>query len=304
LSVSEPAAAGPTPDAGLHLDRTVEDLHRAIRDHYDSLIELYERLWGEHIHHGYWDPGAAAADRHEAQVRMVHEVAEFAEIPTGARVLDSGCGIGAAAIMLAAERDCAVTGITLSEEQVRRATDKATAAGVADRASFRLADALRTGFADATFDVVLALESCELMPDKAAFLRECHRVLRPGGRLVVATWCSRDDRLTPGEVRLLRRIYRDFAVAYVLPLGHYEQLCAQTGYVGVRSADWTEFVRNTWAVSTDLIKPFVRDPTFIWKLVRAKGVDTFRFLNSLPLMKQAYDRGVMRYGVFCATRPE
>jgi tocopherol O-methyltransferase len=41
----------------------------------------------------------------------------------------------------------------------------------------------------------------------------------------------------------------------------------------------------------------------VWKLVRAKGVDIFRFLNSVPLMRHAYDQGLMRYGVFRATRP-
>jgi tocopherol O-methyltransferase len=289
-------------DTGLTRTAPVPELHKAIQEHYDGLIQLYEDLWGEHIHHGYWEPNQASGDRHEAQVRAVDRLVAFAGVPAGAHVLDAGCGVGASAVYLADRLGCTVDGITLSVEQVRRAEQKAAAAGVADRTRFRQLDAMATDYPDSTFDVVWAFESCELMPDKAAFLAECRRVLRPGGRLAVATWCARDDRLAPSEVRLLRRIYRDFVVSHVLPLPEYETLCQRLGYTDVAVEDWTDRVRDTWKLSTDIVRPFVRDPSYIWKLVRAKGVDIFRFLNSVPLMKQAYDRGVMRYGVLRATK--
>jgi tocopherol O-methyltransferase len=290
-------------DTGLSRTAPVPELHRAIREHYDGLIQLYEDLWGEHIHHGYWDEGQSG-DRHAAQVRAVERLIEFAGVPAGARVLDAGCGVGASAVYLAAELSCEVEGITLSAEQVGRARQKADAAGVAARTRFRELDATATDYPAGSFDVVWSFESCELMPDKLAFLAECRRVLRPGGVLALATWCARDDRLSAAEVRLLRRIYRDFVVSHVLPLAQYEALCRELGYVEVRVADWTDRVRDTWKLSTDIVRPFVRDPSYVWKLVRAKGVDIFRFLNSVPLMKQAYDRGVMRYGVLRATKEQ
>lgn len=294
--------ASSTP-AGLEPTRDLPALHHAIKDHYDGLIELYEDLWGEHIHHGYWAKGEPDPGRHAAQNRLADELVALADIPRGARVLDAGCGVGASAIRLAQQLDCRVDAITLSAEQVRRGTEKAAEAGVGDQVTLRCMDAMKTEYKDGTFDVVWALESCELMWDKKEFLQECKRVLKPGGRLVVATWCARDESLKPAEVRLLHRIYRDFAVSHVLPLRRYEQLCAEVGLTGVTTADWTSEVRDTWKLSTDIVKPVVRDPSYVWKLVRAKGVDVFRFLNSVPLMRQAYDRGVMRYGVFTATRP-
>jgi tocopherol O-methyltransferase len=290
-------------DTGLSPAGSVADLYQAIREHYDGLVDLYEEMWGEHIHHGYWDLDDPGADRHQAQRRTVTELAAFGEIPAGARVLDAGCGIGAAAVMLAHEPGCEVEGITLSEQQVRRAGEKAAEAGVADHTRFLLMDAMHTTYEPGSFDIVWSLESCELMPDKRAFLAECRRVLRPGGRLVVATWCVRDDQLTPPEVRLLRRIYRDFAASHALPLDHYAKLCEEVGLADVTTADWTEHVRSTWKVSSETVKPLLRDPSYIWRLVRVKGVNIFRFANSVPLMKQAYDRGLMHYGVFRATRP-
>ncbi|HZN17186.1 MAG TPA: methyltransferase domain-containing protein [Micromonosporaceae bacterium] len=290
-------------DTGLTPSAETPELHKAIEGHYDGLIQLYEDLWGEHIHHGYWEPGQAGTDRHLAQVRTVDRLVEFAGVPAGSRVLDAGCGVGASAVYLAQQLGCEVEGITLSREQVLRAEQKAAEAGVTGQTRFRQLDAMATGYPDGSFDAVWALESCELMPDKRAFLSECHRVLRPGGVLAVATWCARDDQLTESEVRLLRRIYRDFVVSHVLPLDDYEKMCWQLGYGEVRAEEWTDRVRDTWKLSTDIVRPFVRDPSYVWKLIRAKGVDIFRFLNSVPLMKQAYDRGVMRYGVFRATKP-
>ncbi|MBZ5715687.1 methyltransferase domain-containing protein [Nannocystis pusilla] len=283
------------------LSRPVDELHAAIVEHFDGMIDLYEELWGEHIHHGFWAPGDAGQDRHAAQARTVHELIAFGEVPRGAHVLDAGSGIGAASILLARELGCRVDGITLSGAQVERARAKAGAAGVAESVRFHVADALATPFAARTFDVVWALEICELLPDKLAFFRECMRVLKPGGRLIVATWCCRDDRPTRDEAALLRRLYREMALAYVLPLRGYAGLCEACGFADVRAADWTENTRHTWDLTSEAVAPLVRNPRLAWSLIRRKGLDVFRFLRAVPLMRQAYARGVMRYGVVRAS---
>ena len=86
-------------------------------------------------------------------------------------------------------------------------------------------------------------------------------------------------------------------------MDHYARLCSEVGFTEVHTADWTERVRATWTLSTDIVKPLLRDPTFVWNLGRANRSDIYRFVNSVPLMKQAYDRNVMRYGVFTAVKP-
>lgn len=57
-------------------------------------------------------------------------------------------------------------------------------------------NALDMEFEDDTFDLVWACESAEHMPDKKRYIDEMVRVLKPGGTLVLATWCQRDE--TPG----------------------------------------------------------------------------------------------------------
>ena len=274
----------------------------AIREHYDRLSAFYSTLWGEHIHHGYWIPGAPDTGRHRAQVRTVEELIAFGEIPPGGYVLDVGCGIGASSIYLASRLGCRVEGITISDAQITRAREKARDSGYADLLNFTLMDGMQTSYPYGTFDCVWSLESCELMPDKADWLRECFRLLKPGGRLVAATWCSRGYDLTPAEAALLRTIYRDFAAAYVLPLIEYARLCQAVGFTNVRTEDWTACTRRTWEVGSDLATSLLRRPSYLWRLAR-RGWHTVRFVRSVPLMRKAYQDGTMRYGVFRGTRP-
>ncbi|HET8683411.1 MAG TPA: methyltransferase domain-containing protein [Micromonosporaceae bacterium] len=288
-------AAGPPGAAG--------KLQRVIRNHYNGLVDLYEKLWGEHIHHGYWDPGQEGTDQRAAQLRTVSELVAFSGLRPGGRVLDAGCGVGAPALHLAGELGCHVEGITLSDGQVVRATEKALAAGLADRARFRQLDALATDYPDGSFDTVWALESLELMPDKKAFLTEALRVLRPGGTLAVTTWCIRDHAADPEEAQLLRRICRDFVVPYMLPLDEYRQVCGDLGYAQVRVADWSERVRWTWDVDPEVVASLTSDRQQVLELARVKGGAVLRLIHVVPLMREAYQRGVLVYGALRATKP-
>ncbi|WP_308167438.1 methyltransferase domain-containing protein [Catellatospora tritici] len=285
-----------------------QDLNKAVEQYYDSTIDLYEGLWGEHVHHGYWDlgesPAADGPDRHAASDRTVSELAAFAAVPAGAHLLDAGCGIGGPALYLARELGCRVEGITLSSQQVVRATDRAREAGLADQVSFRQLDAVRTDYPDATFDVVWALESLEHMPDRTAFLAEAWRVLRPGGVLAISTWCIRDGRLDADATGLLDEIYERQAIPSLPPFGCYDRWCREAGFGDVRVHDWTPYVRNTWDPDFAGVERLdLHDHSFLRDLARRRGVAALRFFYAIPLMKRAYDEGVMHYAAVAARKP-
>jgi ubiquinone/menaquinone biosynthesis C-methylase UbiE len=112
---------------------------------------------------------------------------EFANLEPGARVLDVGCGTGAA--LLPASRIASrAVGIELSPAMAARAREAVPAAEVV------VGDASQLPFADGEFDVVLSSFTVFFMPDPSAALREWARVLAPGGRIVTATWGSADPR--------------------------------------------------------------------------------------------------------------
>jgi tocopherol O-methyltransferase len=283
------------------------EINRAVEKYYDRTIELYENLWGEHVHHGYWESGESpaddGADRHTATTRLVRKLAEFAGVPAGARVLDVGCGIGGPALYLAGEHGCTIEGVTLSAAQAARAGEKAQAAGLADRARFHQLDALHTGYPDDSFDLVWALEVLEHIPDRAAFYREALRMLRPGGRLAVATWCLRDGASTPAEDDLLTRIREYQVTPGLISIEAHEAMCRAAGFADVRTLDWSRNVANSWDHRFTRIRTFERGRSFMMDLAREKGHDVLGFFYAGPLMKKAYDIDLMRYGVLRASKP-
>lgn len=110
-------------------------------------------------------------------------VAELA-LPPGARVLDLCCGTGDLALAGAQEGGWQVIGADFAAPMLRLAAGKSRGAAAPARGFVR-ADAQRLPFHDAAFDgltVAFGLRNVE-SPERA--LRECRRVLRPGGRLGV-----------------------------------------------------------------------------------------------------------------------
>jgi SAM-dependent methyltransferase len=139
-------------------------LYQRIQQFYDASSGLWEQIWGEHMHHGYYGPGGKLRkDRRIAQIDLIEELLAWAGVEQADCILDVGCGIGGSSLYLAAKYGAQVDGVTLSPVQAARATARSREAGFGDRARFQVADALHLPFADDTFDLVWSLESGEHM---------------------------------------------------------------------------------------------------------------------------------------------
>lgn len=112
------------------------------------------------------------------------ELARRAALKPGSHVLDVGCGLGGSARYLAAEHQCRVTGIDLTQEYVNVANALAGMVRLSDSVAFRRASALDIPFDDGTFDVVWTEHVQMNIADKHAFYREIGRVTRPKGQLL------------------------------------------------------------------------------------------------------------------------
>ncbi len=112
------------------------------------------------------------------------ELARRASLKPGSHVLDVGCGLGGSARYLAAEHQCRVTGIDLTQEYVDVAGALAGMVGLSDKVAFRQASALDMPFDDGAFDVVWTEHVQMNIADKYAFYREIGRVTRPEGVLL------------------------------------------------------------------------------------------------------------------------
>ncbi len=281
-------------------------LNAAVERYYDTTLDLYEELWGEHVHHGFWDPGErpqGGAERKEATDRLVRELVAFAGIPAGSRVLDVGCGIGGPALYLAGELGCTVEGVTLSADQAKRANEKAREAGVAERATFIQQDAMTNTFPDESFDVVWALESLMHIPDRLAFFTEMKRLLRPGGTIAIATWSQKDGELTAEETKLVDLVLKHQVMPSFSSLEEHERLAVAAGFDAVSFVDWTQNVANSWDPEFAMIKRFEKGRSLMMDLARERGVDVLGFFYAGPLMLKGFETGVLTYGAVRATKP-
>ncbi len=109
------------------------------------------------------------------------------------RILDLATGPGEPALSLAriVGPDGQVTGIDLSEKMVEIATQVAAQRRVGN-ARFQVMDAEHLAFPDGSFDAVVSRFGFQIFTNPEAVAREAHRVLRHGGRIVVAVWSTAD----------------------------------------------------------------------------------------------------------------
>lgn len=282
-----------------------------VGEEYDAWTEegVLEYYWGEHIHLGYYSEEERAKGYKkkgfiEAKYDFIEEMFKWSGAKDPKTILDVGCGIGGTSRYLADKfPGAAVTGITLSPNQVRRGTQLAAERNLSN-VSFQVMDALAMQFPDNSFDLVWACESGEHMPDKAAYVKEMMRVLKPGGTLVVATWCQREETpenpFTEDDKRRLQFLYDEWAHPYFVSKEEYGRIASATGQLkDVVVADWTAPTIASWRHS---IWVGVWDP---W-IVVFKGpwiwYKTVREIVTLERMHRAFADGLMEYGMMKAVK--
>ena len=158
-------------------------------------------------------------------------------------------------------------------------------------------DALKMDFPDNSFDVVWGCESGEHMPDKKRYVQEMARVLKPGGKMVIATWCQRDNStqsFTAEEEKSLDFLYSEWTHPYFISIKDYADLLNGNGMKAVETDDWWKNTIASWRHS---IWVGVFDP---WPVVRAGPRMWWKCLRDgicLERMHRAFDRKLMAYGM-------
>lgn len=266
----------------------------AVRDHYDRLSVFYGALWGEHLHHGYWENGESPA---RAQEKLVERLASHARIPRNSRVLDVGCGIGGPALWLARNLNCSVLGLTISPVQARMATERAQAADFSPQVCFEIEDVNRLQFDEATFDVVWVIECSEHLLDKALFIESCARALRPGGVLALCAWLTADEHARPEHAQLVKAVCHGMLCPQLASMREYTNWMRASGFKEIRAEDITRQVEETWTRCTALAsRPEIK------ALLRMTDERTRRFVWTFEAMRRAYSEGAMAYGMFSARK--
>jgi MPBQ/MSBQ methyltransferase len=284
----------------------------SVADAYDRWTndQLLERLWGDHIHLGYYrNSGRARRGRQDfraAKETFVHELVRWSgldRLPAGATVLDVGCGIGGSARILARDYGLNVLGISISPAQIARA-QALTPAGLS--CHFAVMDALALEVADASVDAVWSVEACPHMPDKQRYADELLRVVRPGGLLAVADWNRRDPAdgaMTRRERWVMRQLLEQWAHPEFASIRGLRQHLEQSRYAGGMAVDTDDWTRATLPSWMDSIAEGVRRPGAILGLGPGAVVQGLRETPTILLMHWAFATGLMQFGVFRSIKP-
>src|SRR6266481_3145776 len=121
-------------------------------------------------------------------------ILEAAHLRHGMRILDLACGVGDPALSIAAEvaPSGRVTATDLGPGMMSLAEELARKKGLSN-IDFREANAESLPFADASFDVLTCRFGIMFFPDLGKALRECLRVLKPGGRAAFVAWGKKEQ---------------------------------------------------------------------------------------------------------------
>lgn len=280
----------------------------------DSFQRYYEEAGPDYaawspafnMHFGFFRRGMNPLDREAMLEQMNLEVLDRLRLDreSEARVLDMGCGLGATLRCFARNLPMArLQGITLVPwqlEQGRRLNEQCAAG---ESTTLLLGDYEHTELPCGSCDGICAIESSCYSGggNKAAFLREAHRLLRPGGRLVVA-----DGFVGPGAWRgpqkaIFRRLCDCWAIDTFADVGEFVRAMEQIGFreIAVESVQ-SRVTPSVLHVPWVTVKFLVTDVLFgRRKMTRARWNNV---LAPILLPFVGYPVGPVRYYIVSATR--
>jgi len=263
-----------------------------VRLFYDKLSPHFRDLWGEHLHDGFYETGAESKE--EAQDKLVDYLAEFAEIPDGARGLDVGCGMGATSVRLALRLHARMTGITLSPKQAEIAVELAQRNGV--EADFSVADADEYR-PDEPFDFAWMVGVLGHFEDQERFVRNAGRLVRPGGRFLLADWVADPELSAEDRRRFVDPVLEGMLMPDVATLDDYVAWFGESGFRVVESRDLTRETLPTWDEGVSIF----RAPGIV-RMAWEVGSEAVGLMSAVRGMREAMRRGKLRYGVLVAER--
>ncbi|GAX62127.1 SAM-dependent methyltransferase [Candidatus Scalindua japonica] len=257
--------------------------------------ELSYHLWGRNYHYGYWD--GTTNHLFKATQKLNEVMAQIACIRKGDRVLDAGCGAGGSSTYLAKNFGCHVTGITICPRQVDFANRNAKKDGIDQLTEFLEMDYIKTEFAENQFDVVWGVESVCHADGKDRFIREAYRVLKDGGRLIVADGFASKKDYNHAEQRSMDKWVKGWAVNYLETPENFIKFSSETGFQNSNYRDITKNVFPTAKLMYYLALPFIPFHLF----------DKIFPLKSYPLemwfhQYEALKNGLWEYGIFNAKK--
>ena len=279
------------------------EYHQRIIQYYKETEDAYKDSWDLNnslsIHYGYWD---SVVRTFPQSLRRMNEVMMITAMVSGSdHVLDAGCGVGGGAIFLTSKLGCRVTGISLSESQVEKARGFANKTGVGALVDFKVMNYSETDFPDENFEVVWACESICYAYDKGKFIREAFRLLKPGGRLVVADgFVSQFDN---NEDPVIRQWLGGWQVNYLETPERFQRFMNEAGFEKI---SYRDISKETAHSSRRLYRFYwLANLYLLWRKISFSKPPTEMQKKNIRACKYQYKgmkKGLWQYGLVVGTK--
>ncbi len=214
--------------------------NKEIEQYYDLSQTHYKRVWNlkrsRSLHYGYWD--STTKNFHEALLNINKILAAKAAIKKKDKVLDAGCGIGGSTLWLAKNIGCNVTGISLSARQVQTANDLSKSESLQPIAIFEQQDFTATNYETESFDIIWAIESVCHANDKSKFINEAYRLLKKGGRLILADFFKKEN-LAGTDASLIIQWANGWAIDDFATIEKFNEQLKNAGFFNIKIEDAT-----------------------------------------------------------------
>lgn len=191
---------------------------------------------------------------HPGGYGLTKRTAELCMLKKGMSVLDVSSGRGTQAIYYAKIFGANVTGLDISEEMIKTATERLLESGVSDKVKFVLGDSQNLPFNDNTFDVVINECAVGIPDDSQKVLNEMLRVVKPNGAVAIheSTW----KKPLPDEEK--------------------NEISERYGTTPLEFTEWKEMLENAGTIN--IISEFEQwsKPEMFWNIRKNRKVKNYK----------------------------
>ncbi len=251
--------------------RVIEYYHKSLTDYFLVLF----RQGNYSMNFGYWD--SKVKNRNASFYRIFEKAQEKVRAKPTDLLLDAGCGLGEGSFWFAQHVGCQVIGVSLTPSQITTARKISSKRGLAN-AKFVVMDYADLRFKSNTFDVIIAIETICHLEDKTDFYREAMRVLKPGGRLVVAEYTLTETSQTPQDQENMSNFLDCWAMPNFWTVSQHTAALNQLGFVKIKSEDYSDKT--------------IRTAKFLYKCSLV-GLPIYRFFHKFGLIDEVRLKNAM-----------
>ncbi len=279
----------------LQKDRTI--------NYYKYCDEDYRWLWRDNkslaTHLGFW--GKNTKTHSQSLINQNEMMAKIVKINKKDIILDAGCCVGGSAFWLAQNFQTKIAAINISENQLELAKSYSKKRNKNNLITFSKRNYYETQFPSQSFSIVWAQESLPHAEDKFKFLKEAHRILKKGGRLIISNYFLGKEAIGD-EKEVFDSWINSWCMTSFLKPEEFIQLAKKAGFKKVRFIDTTSLIEKSLAHMKRTMY-LVYLPALIFELITRRNIFQKENRRSPIYAYRSYKMNLWKHGIIYAEKP-